>query len=276
MVQVFVATKIYSALTLFWQKVKMRERFAVLFSLKFFEFLLCLLCLIVHIVGIQYREESMPHDVVACGVFGCFLFNSLIGCVGVVLSVNVPLLLETIVDSAASIFFLICSITSMIYVENDEHLMFMTGKEESEHIFFVNCRRQSVFALVTSTLFAMHASLGWDQYFISERINDDSVEEARQPLVIHFLPFRFCMWLGNRTKNAYVMTMAQRVQTYFQPSEVEAKRIHQKYYGVEEVACQTCGDGETMAQNMNRSASSVSSRTTVSSVRSTSVNVSPE
>lgn len=192
--------------------VKMLESKAVIFTLKFIEFVLCSLCLAFHIRGIHYTREPIPHDVLSCGIFVCFMFHSLIGCIGIILSVSVPLLLDTIVDSIASVLFLISSIILMVYVENDEHLMFLTDDEEVTHPFFILCRRQSVYALITSTLYAMHASLGWDMYFISERHDGDDADEATQPMQLHFLPFRFCVWLGNRTDNACIASLVKRIE----------------------------------------------------------------
>lgn len=189
----------------------MKERSAVIFTLKFSELILCSVCLAIHIVASFFIHEPLPHDILSCGVFVCFLLNSLIGCMSIVLSTHVPLQLDAILNSIASILFLFTSILSMVYAENDEHLLFLTDNEEVNHTFFTACRRQSVWALVTATLFALHASMVWDMHLIPDRVYG-RIDEAKQPIQLHFLPFRFCMWLGKRTNNAWIQAIVQRMQ----------------------------------------------------------------
>lgn len=203
----------------------MREEKAVLFSLKLCEFVSCSLCLTSHIIGVGQVTEQLPHDVLSCGIFFCFIFNSLMGGLSIVFSLAVPLLLEAIVNSIASILFLIDSIISMVYAENDEHLMFLTDDEEHQHPFFITCRRQSTFAMLTSALLSMHASLNWDMYFISERI-DDCENNAKQPITLHFLPFRICMWLRNRTNNQRIAALVQRSTSSEQSDTRIPHRVH--------------------------------------------------
>lgn len=184
---------------------------------------MCICCLAVHIIGIEYIDEPLPHDILSCGIFVCFLFHSLMGCVGIFLSVTLPLLLETIVNSTASVLFMIPSILSMVYVENDEHLQFLTDSEEFKHPFFIVCRRQSICALATSILFAMHSSLGWDKHFIRESI-DENNDKAVQPIRLHCLPFRVCLWLRDRTENARVTAALQRMENA--PEIHSEQRVH--------------------------------------------------
>lgn len=198
--------------------MRIKEKSIVIFTLKFFELILCSLCLSFHIVGIHHDQEPLPHDVLSCGIFFAFILHALIGCLGIVLNVATPLLLDAIVDSIASALFLIVAIISMVHAENDDHLMFLTDDEEVNHPFFVICRRQSVYSLVTSTMFGMHASIDWDMFFIAERV-EESVDEARQPIQLHFLPFRFCVWLGNRTDNAYIAAILKHIDSTSVPPE---------------------------------------------------------
>lgn len=188
----------------------MKEKSAVIFTFKFFELILCSICLAIHIVASFFIHEPLPHDIISCGVFVCFLLHSAVGCMSIVLSINIPLQLDAIVNSIASILFLITSIQSMVYAENDEHLMFLTDNEEVQHTFFTACRRQSVYALVSATLFGLHASIMWDMHFIPER-NVGRIDEAEQPIKLHFLPFRFCVWLGKRTKNVWIQAIVRRI-----------------------------------------------------------------
>lgn len=187
---------------------RMNEHHAVIFTLKLFEFILCTVCLCIHVIGINYIDEPLPHDVLSCGIFVCFLFHSLIGCVSILLNIPAPLLLEAIINSLASISFVGTSIASMIYAENDGHLMFMTDTAELKHPFFIVCRRQSVYALVTAILFGMHATLEWDMFAIAECIEGIDVDKAKQPLHLHFLPWRIYKWLmryrARATHNEYV------------------------------------------------------------------------
>lgn len=61
---------------------------------------------------------------------------------GICLGTAVPLLIDTIISILATIFFIAASIVAMTYVECDEHLMFLTDKEEVTHKFFVMNRHQ--------------------------------------------------------------------------------------------------------------------------------------
>lgn len=97
----------------------------------------------------------------------------------------VPILLQTCIAYCGAFFFCIAAIVSMVHVENDDHLMYLTDNEEWLHPYFYMHRLQvhfhycktirefnsaicfqSVFSLFTGLWFLMHAIMTTDMLIV--------------------------------------------------------------------------------------------------------------
>lgn len=140
----------------------------------------------VHLVGsVGAPIEPMSHVMYFCGTYVAFFLISIISCAAICLGVAVPVLLQTCVAYCGALFFYIAAMVSMIHVENDPHLMYLTDYEEWLHPYFYMHRLQSVFSLFTGLWFLMHAILGTDMLIIQEP-NPNETDLAYQPLKLHF------------------------------------------------------------------------------------------
>lgn len=194
---------------------KMNETRAVIFLLKFLEFVLCTLCMGLHILGILNEDTSFTHDVYCCGIFITFTFHSVIGCIAIYTGIALPLLLEIIVNAMASLLFIVASIVPMVKVQNDPLLVQLDDQDELHHPYFIISRGQSFFSLQTAILFAMHALLLLDLLHINEsKLDEDNA--ANQPLQLKFFPYRFCLWLQKVAPNSYTSKMLQKMESVFE------------------------------------------------------------
>lgn len=150
----------------------------------------------IHINGYLDTVEPFPHEMFSCGIYFGFMFYTLIGCIAICFGMTISMLLELIVNISGALLFLIASIVTMMHVENDYHLMYLTDREELTHPFFVKSRQQSFISLFTGFIFALHATIICDMLCITKRIDtDEYIDEARQPIQLYFFPYHLFNWI---------------------------------------------------------------------------------
>lgn len=181
---------------------------------KFFEFLCCVNCLRIHIIGYTNEFEVFYHDILFCGTYFAYLLTSILGFCAVLFGVSISILMEAILNSAAFILFLSTSIVSMVDVENDEHLMFLTDSEELTHEYFVFNKAQSMFSLFTAVLFALHAFLMWDAILVTQE-KPGEVDLAVQPLRMENCLYHSCVRLQSITCCKNSLTRLQQQHPNF-------------------------------------------------------------
>lgn len=171
----------------------------------------------IHIVGFSDYGEPFPHLLIMCGTYFAFFIISFFTCFGmyyqcivkghcliIVLCVctvlcigaTVPLIVDVIVNSLATICFIATSMLSMAQAENDYHLMYLTDHEEEHHRFFYMNRYQSIASLFTGLWYLMHTVLVLDVLCITEP-NIVEPDDAYQPLQLGFCCRSVNEWCGD-------------------------------------------------------------------------------
>ncbi|XP_075150008.1 uncharacterized protein LOC142224087 [Haematobia irritans] len=161
----------------------------VWFLLKFCEFLLGLLCLSFHIMGLD-EVEPLPHVIFYCGTFLAFILISMFGAIGILLGRPANALMEAIINGTAALMYIISSALAMYHAELDFHLMYLSDFEEPLHRFFKNCKRQSIASLANGFVYLLHSLFALDICLVTQRhvaIYEDENEEAIQPMRMYFI-----------------------------------------------------------------------------------------
>ncbi|KAL5290358.1 hypothetical protein ACFFRR_009979 [Megaselia abdita] len=140
----------------------MRE---VSFLFRSVEVLMGMLCFAFHIEGVLIVEK-MNHIMIFCGTYFGFSYCALILNIGMFFNNNIPLFLEIIITLLAAISFLLSSVLSMYFAEQDTHLMFLSPDEETTHPFFAVAKWQSSVSLFTGLFYLLHFLLASDKYFV--------------------------------------------------------------------------------------------------------------
>lgn len=139
------------------------NRKTIVLILQAIEMILCLLCFCFYANAIM-DDEPLPHDLFSSGVYIGFFIYSAAGMMNVMLTDQLTILADAIITLLACLIFIFISIITMNYAENDQHLIYLTDDEESEHYFFKICCRQSLCALTTALFFAIHSLIMFDIY----------------------------------------------------------------------------------------------------------------
>lgn len=132
--------------------------------------------MIVHIVGINYEPEPLPHELYFCGTFFAYLLIGIFGTVAMFLGYRLYILLEAIISFTATALFMIANFVSMAHVVKDFHLTYLTNEEEEEHFFLRISRTQSMFCVATACFHLMHAIFCVDILMIREPVDENPDE----------------------------------------------------------------------------------------------------
>lgn len=122
-------------------------------------------CFCFHIHGVLIKEK-INHIMIFCGTYFGFSYCALIMNIGMFFNEYTPILLEIIIAFLAAVMFLLSSVLSMFFAEQDRHLMFLTAKEEVTHEFFEVAKKQSAGSLCTGLFYLLHFLLASDKYLI--------------------------------------------------------------------------------------------------------------
>lgn len=168
---------------------------AILLLLKITETLLCLSCMVVHIIGIVNPDEPMYHELFFCGIYFGFWLWTMAGCVSFCMGIALNIFMEAAINLLGGIFFVIAAIVAMAHAENDNHLMYLTDDEERQHPFFYISRLQSALSILAGISFIRNFLLIMDMLIIvdhdgndSGNINLDHRSAATKPLKLRDFP----------------------------------------------------------------------------------------
>lgn len=103
---------------------------------------MCISCIGIHIFGVTDAEEHFPHEIYCCGTFFGFAIIAIFGIIAVLLGLQMSILFEAFSSLMGFVLFVIVSMVSMYYVENDSHMLYLTDKEEIHHQFFIISKAQ--------------------------------------------------------------------------------------------------------------------------------------
>ncbi|XP_059622490.1 uncharacterized protein LOC132265739 [Phlebotomus argentipes] len=176
------------------------------FLIKFVEAVLCLTCLVIHILGFLYKHEPQPHQFIFCGTFFGALLVSLIGAISILIRNEITMVSEVILTGFFFILFIASAIVSMANAEKDIHLLFLTDAEETWHDYFRFSRMQSLLALTTSLIFLLHCIYCLDLLLVTTDVKPPeqslSVLERRDLDAIRPLKLRlnFADWFYTKFK----------------------------------------------------------------------------
>ncbi|CRL04123.1 CLUMA_CG017235, isoform A [Clunio marinus] len=110
-----------------------------------------LICGIIHIVGFADPNEPTMREPLFLVTFFSFLAISIYGISKLQLQ-RLNFQAEVIIASFGFILFIVTSIVSMVNVENDQHLVYMSDDAETAHPYFnINCY-QSIASLIMKFL----------------------------------------------------------------------------------------------------------------------------
>ena len=183
---------------------------------KFIEFILNIVCTCFHIRGFLFTSEPQPHNLFFCGTFAAFTMITLFGMVEICLSPKaLPINMEAVINGCGAVMFIVASMLSMCYAENDFHLMYLSDIEEMEHLFFYYCKAQSVSALACGILHMLHAFYAVDALIpvkqdtaqVFQVIMQDSEEDVSGKLRLYFfgqsvhntlLKYKWFRWLAEK------------------------------------------------------------------------------
>ncbi|TDG47493.1 hypothetical protein AWZ03_006085 [Drosophila navojoa] len=118
-------------------------------------------CIYVHRVG-TLNEEPMSHNMFFCGTFVGFVVFEAITCVRLVMGMRTLLRPMLFIGVLAFCMHVLCALVSMRYAEVDFHLLFMTDVGENSHMYFRNCRMQSIVSMVAAGIHLIESVLVLD------------------------------------------------------------------------------------------------------------------
>ena len=135
--------------------MKKSSNFKVFWMIRCLECIGSFGCFVAHMFSVFQIKESYPHDVLFCGTFTSFILVSILAITYQSIGVF-NYYIEGATALIGFVFFITSSIWTMVLVEIDEHLPWLSEMQEYEHPFFINNRVQSVGALITAFIFLLH------------------------------------------------------------------------------------------------------------------------
>ncbi|CAG9800130.1 unnamed protein product [Chironomus riparius] len=123
--------------------------------IRYLECLCSCSCLIAHLFSVFATKDPYPHDVIFCGTFTSFILVSILAITHQSTG-SFNYYIEGATALIGFVLFIFSSIWTMVLVEMDEHLPWLSEKQEYDHPFFINNRVQSVGALITAFIFLLH------------------------------------------------------------------------------------------------------------------------
>lgn len=173
--------------------MKKSSNFKVFILIKSLECIWSCISFIVHMYTVFSIDESYPHDVVICGTFSSFTFLTIFSIVYQAKGI-LSYYIEAVFSLLGFTSFMTSSIYSMVLVENDEHLVWMTEEEEYRHPFFINNRLQSIAALITTFLFLMHLVFSIDYLINKSHPKDKILDDPRMSLFHRNIPLQLKLY----------------------------------------------------------------------------------
>lgn len=141
--------------------MKVPSNLKVFQMIRFLECLGSIFCFVAHLFSVFETKDQYPHDVLFCGTFSSFILISILAIAYLALG-SFNYFIEGASAIIGFVLFLSSSMWTMVLVETDKHLIWLTDKQEYYHPFFVNNRVQSVGALITAFMYLLHFLLSID------------------------------------------------------------------------------------------------------------------
>ncbi|XP_001357214.3 uncharacterized protein [Drosophila pseudoobscura] len=127
---------------------------------KLIEVFLGSICMGFHVEGSMYWPEPIPHIILYCATFGSYTLLAALGAFRLLLKKSSILSSELLLAASAMGLHYFCGLLVMRSARQDKHLSAMNSTwQYLEHPHFARCKRQSIGALITGTMYLMHMFL---------------------------------------------------------------------------------------------------------------------
>ncbi|XP_034667473.1 uncharacterized protein LOC117900985 [Drosophila subobscura] len=127
---------------------------------KLIEICLGSLCMSFHVLGSLYKPEPIPHIILYCATFGSYTLLAGLGAFRLLLTKSSILSSELLLTASAMGMHYFCGLLVMGSAKGDVHLSDMNSTwHYLEHPHFAHCKRQSIGALITGSMYLMHMFL---------------------------------------------------------------------------------------------------------------------
>ncbi|XP_022228802.2 uncharacterized protein LOC111078427 [Drosophila obscura] len=124
---------------------------------KLIEICLGSLCMAFHVIGSLYWPEPIAHIIVYCATFGSYTLLAALGAFRLLLTRSSILSSELLLTASAMGMHYFCGLLIMRSARTDVHLLAINSTwAYLEHPHFAHCKRQSIGALITGTMYLMH------------------------------------------------------------------------------------------------------------------------
>lgn len=140
------------------------------------------ICFVFHIFEVVATDEdTFKNEMVFRIIYFCFVIYSAFCALGHIHDIfNYKV--EAVSAIVGFLYYILTSMWSMVIVEMDEHLQYLTEFEEYHHYFFQMNRFQSVLTLLAGILFLLHATFAID-LMLNKPLDDEEEVTSEWPRV---------------------------------------------------------------------------------------------